>query len=102
MLTQNSAKDITFQCKIGKVHICVSSPTYSVDYLSDEGYSDDSTGYYLGSFNTKERYCDDAEFYDNDNGFVKVAEYRNGEFRRIGTNTCTWVDNLGAYLKEHL
>ena len=47
-------------------------------------------------------YCDDAEFYDNDNGFVKVAEYRNGEFRRIGTKTCTWVDDLGAYLREHL
>lgn len=44
-------------------------------------------------------YCDEAEFYDNDNGFVKVAEYRNGEFRRIGSNTCTWADELGAYLK---
>jgi predicted ABC-type ATPase len=47
-------------------------------------------------------YCDEAEFYDNDNGFVKVAEYRNGEFRRIGTNTCTWVDELGEYLKVNL
>lgn len=24
-------------------------------------------------------YCDEAEFYDNDNGFQLVAEYRNGE-----------------------
>lgn len=47
-------------------------------------------------------YCDEAEFYDNDNGFVKVAEYRNGEFRRIGTNTCAWVDELGTYLKTNL
>ena len=47
-------------------------------------------------------YCDEAEFYDNDNGFVKVAEYRNGEFRRIGSNTCTWVDELGAYLKVNI
>lgn len=47
-------------------------------------------------------YCDEAEFYDNDNGFVKVAEYRNGEFRRIGKNTCTWVDELGEYLKANL
>lgn len=53
-ITQNSAKNITFQCEIGKVHVYVSSPTYTVDYLTDEGYSDDSTGYYLGSFNTKE------------------------------------------------
>lgn len=47
-------------------------------------------------------YCDEVEFYDNDNGFVKVAEYRNGEFRRIGTNTCTWVDELGSYLKLNI
>lgn len=46
-------------------------------------------------------YCDEAEFYDNDNGFVKVAEYRNGEFRRIGANTCKWVDELQSYLKAH-
>ena len=43
-------------------------------------------------------YCDEAEFYDNNNGFVKVAEYRNGELRRIGSNTCTWIDDLIAYL----
>lgn len=54
-ITQNSAKDITFKCETGKVHIYVSSPTYSVDYLNDEGYEDDFTGYYLGSFDTKEQ-----------------------------------------------
>lgn len=54
-ITQNSAKDITFRCETGKVHIYVSSSTYSVDYLNDEGYKDDSTGYYIGSFNTKEQ-----------------------------------------------
>ena len=54
-ITQNSAKDITFKCETGKVHIYVSSSTYSVDYLNDEGYKDDSTGYYIGSFDTKEQ-----------------------------------------------
>ena len=29
-------------------------------------------------------YCDEAEFYDNDNGFALVAEYRNGELRTVG------------------
>ena len=24
-------------------------------------------------------YCDEARFFDNDNGFVLVAEYRNGD-----------------------
>ncbi len=31
-------------------------------------------------------YCDEARFFDNDNGFVEVAEYRNGELiPRIST-----------------
>ena len=54
-ITQNSAKDITFKCETGKVHIYVSSSTYSVDYLNDEGCKDDSNGYYIGSFDTKEQ-----------------------------------------------
>ena len=54
-ITQNSAKDITFKCETGKVHIYVSSSTYSVDYLNDEGYKSNSTGYYIGSFDTKEQ-----------------------------------------------
>lgn len=44
-------------------------------------------------------YCDEAEFYDNDNGFVKVAEYRNGEFRTVGTRTPKWVLELSDHLK---
>ena len=53
-ITQNSAKDITFKCETGKVHVYVSSSTYSVDFLNDEGYKNTSTEYYIGSFNTKE------------------------------------------------
>lgn len=31
-------------------------------------------------------YCDEARFFDNDNGFVEVAEYRNGELiSRVST-----------------
>lgn len=44
-------------------------------------------------------YCDEAEFYDNDNGFVKVAEYRNGEFRTIGMRSPNWILDLQNYLK---
>ncbi len=46
-------------------------------------------------------YCDEAEFYDNDNGFVKVAEYRNGELRKIGSNVCKWIDELDMFLKNN-
>lgn len=39
-------------------------------------------------------YCDIAEFYDNDNGFVKVAEYRNGEFFKVGNYSSKWLSEL--------
>lgn len=43
-------------------------------------------------------YCDEAEFYDNDNGFVLVAEYQNGELRTIGSLRPQWLTELMAYL----
>ena len=39
-------------------------------------------------------YCDEAEFYDNGNGFVKVAEYRNGEIRAVGALRPAWLGEL--------
>ena len=45
-------------------------------------------------------YCDEAEFYDNDNGFVKVAEYRNGELRTIGKHLPLWLRDLQEYLNK--
>ena len=45
-------------------------------------------------------YCDEAEFYDNDNGFVKVAEYRNGELLPIGTRCPAGLAQLQSYLKD--
>ena len=45
-------------------------------------------------------YCDEAEFYDNDNGFVKVAEYRNGELLTVGDHCPAWLAQLQSYLKD--
>ena len=45
-------------------------------------------------------YCDEAEFYDNDNGFVLVAEYRNGEIRRVGNIIPEWLNELCEYLQR--
>lgn len=45
-------------------------------------------------------YCDSAEFYDNDNGFVKVAEYRNGELRKVGERSPQWLSELIAFLRK--
>ncbi|MCD8159657.1 MAG: hypothetical protein LUE61_00405 [Clostridiales bacterium] len=43
-------------------------------------------------------YCDEAVFYDNYNGFVEVAEYRNGELLLKGDYRPAWVLELQAYL----
>lgn len=45
-------------------------------------------------------YCDIAEFYDNDNGFLKVAEYRNGELRKVGETSPKWLIELTAFINR--
>lgn len=47
-------------------------------------------------------YCDEAEFYDNDNGFMLVAQYRNGELLPVGTRHPAWLLELRTYLKKEV
>ena len=44
-------------------------------------------------------YCDEVVFFDNDNGFVKVAEYRNGEFQVVAKHVPNWCLALQNQLK---
>ena len=44
-------------------------------------------------------FCDEAAFYDNDNGFVEVAAYRNGELILEGERRPRWIVELAEYLK---
>lgn len=44
-------------------------------------------------------YCDTAEFYDNDNGFRLVAEYRNGELMLVRENPPLWIRELWSKLE---
>ena len=39
-------------------------------------------------------YCDEARFFANDNGFVEVAEYRNGELIPRVSNPPRWLLEL--------
>lgn len=39
-------------------------------------------------------YCDDAKFFDNDNGFVLVALYRNGQILPVGEARPVWLTQL--------
>lgn len=43
-------------------------------------------------------YCDEAKFFDNDNGFVLVAEYRNGEVLPLTDKRPAWLKELLARL----
>ncbi len=48
------------------------------------------------------RFCPTAtkHFFDNDNGFVEVAEYANGELILKGSTRPEWVLKLADYLKR--
>lgn len=64
-------------------------------------HSDDVRRRFSGRWEAVEKvlpYCDEAEFFDNDNGFVKVAEYRNGEVRAVGDYRPQWLNELLAFL----
>ena len=39
-------------------------------------------------------YCNEAVFYDNDNGFRVVAEYSNGELTILTTEIPNWISEL--------
>lgn len=44
-------------------------------------------------------YCNEATFYDNDNGFVTVAKYKNGEIQPIGSVRPKWLEELLEKMK---
>jgi beta-lactamase superfamily II metal-dependent hydrolase len=52
-ITQNSAWDITFECRTGKVDVFVSNDEYSVDFLEDENLLSNDYGTYIGTLSTR-------------------------------------------------
>ena len=51
-VTQNTAKDIIFDCQEGVVHVYVSNEKYSAPFLEDKSKPDRKDGHYIGSFST--------------------------------------------------
>ena len=39
-------------------------------------------------------FCNEATFYDNDNGFVTIAKYQNGEINKIGSYSPLWYNEF--------
>ncbi len=46
-------------------------------------------------------YCNTAVFFDKDNGFVQVAEWRNMELLPKGDLRPRWLEDLLAYMVEN-
>ena len=44
-------------------------------------------------------YCDTAQFYDNENGFQFVAEFRNGELLQVGDYCPGWLKELREFMQ---
>jgi len=47
-------------------------------------------------------YCDEATFFDNENGFIEVAEYRNGELRCLGDYKPAWLTELQEEMHKNI
>lgn len=45
-------------------------------------------------------YCDEVKFYDNENGFVYVGEYRNGQIFAVGDYTPDWLNGLKSIINK--
>lgn len=43
-------------------------------------------------------YCNEVKFYDNENGFVEKAEYKNGELIIKSKSIPEWIKDLKQYL----
>jgi predicted ABC-type ATPase len=46
-------------------------------------------------------YCSEAEFWDNENGFVNVGEYKNGSLVIYGNEPPQWLKELKTMLSEN-
>ena len=46
-------------------------------------------------------YCNEVRFFDNENGFVEKAEYKNGTLILKDTEIPNWIEELSEYLKKH-
>jgi len=45
-------------------------------------------------------YCDEAVFFDNENGFIEKAEYKNGSLITKGGKIPDWLSELSEYLNK--
>lgn len=47
-------------------------------------------------------YCDEVHFYDNENGFAEVGEYRNGSVILSGEYVPDWIGGFRKFMENKL
>jgi predicted ABC-type ATPase len=47
-------------------------------------------------------YCNEAYFFDNENGFVKKGEFKNGELTLYSGETPAWLQELADFVRVAL
>lgn len=45
-------------------------------------------------------YCDEVHFYDNENGFAEVGEYRNGSVILFGEYVPQWISGFKKFMES--
>lgn len=45
-------------------------------------------------------YCNEAIFFDNENGFVGIAEYKNKKWSQLAEPLPEWMVSFLEYIKE--
>ncbi len=45
-------------------------------------------------------YCNEAIFFDNENGFVGIAEYKNKKWNQLTESLPEWMVSFLEYIKE--
>lgn len=46
-------------------------------------------------------FCDEVHFFDNENGFVFIGEYRNGELFTVGERAPDWLSQFKEQLEKN-
>ncbi len=47
-------------------------------------------------------FCNEVKLYDNENGFVEKAEYKNGSLIIKSSNVPEWLNELNIYLQNNI
>jgi len=106
-ITASKAKDQGYYVRL--FYIGLDTPEESLERIANRvargGHKigeDDVRRRFSGRWNALKKilpYCDEALFFDNDNGFVEVAEYYDGQLVLKGESRPKWIIELSEFLK---